>query len=105
MSCLFPVRRRVVALILALMAISCGKPAETWRVSELRFTASRSYDAGGGDRVRMDVLFSHGASGRTLAIPAFWDGGDRFVVRFAPPEPGRWTYLKAQELTETVAVR
>ena len=97
--------RQVFALIVALLVISCGQQAETWRVSELAFTASRSYDAGGGDRVRMDVRFSNQSTGRTLSIPAFWDGGDRFVVRFAPPEPGRWTYLKAQELTETVAVR
>ena len=84
--------RQVFALIVALLVISCGKQAETWRVSELAFTASRSYDAGGGDRVRMDVLFLHKGSGTTLTIPAFWDGGDRFVVRFAPPEPGRWTW-------------
>ena len=84
--------RQVFALIVALLVISCGKQAETWRVSELAFTASRSYDAGGGDRVRMDVLFLHKGSGTTLTIPAFWDGGDRFVVRFAPPEPGRWAW-------------
>jgi hypothetical protein len=40
----------------------------------------------------MDVRFTHRNSGRTLTIPAFWDGGDRFLVRFAPPEPGRWTW-------------
>lgn len=84
--------RQVFALIVALLVISCGQQAETWRVSELCFTASRSYDAGGGDRVRMDVRFSNQSTGRTLSIPAFWDGGDRFVVRFAPPEPGRWTW-------------
>ena len=84
--------RQVFALIVALTALSCERAAETWRVSELAFTASRSYDAGGGDRVRMDVLFSHKGSGTTLTIPAFWDGGDRFVVRFAPPEPGRWAW-------------
>jgi len=84
--------RALVILATALAVLSCGERAETWRVSELDFTASRSYDAGGGDRVRMDVRFSHGRSGRTLTIPAFWDGGDRFAVRFAPPEPGRWTW-------------
>jgi hypothetical protein len=25
-------------------------------------------------------------------MPAFWDGGKRFVVRFSPDEPGEWTY-------------
>ena len=41
----------------------------------------------------MDVCFSHRGSDRTLTIPAFWDGGDRFVVRFAPPNPGRISTL------------
>ncbi|MBO5581164.1 MAG: DUF4038 domain-containing protein [Bacteroidales bacterium] len=84
--------RVISALVLTLMVISCGDRAETWRVSELSFTASRSYDDGGGDRVRMDVRFTHRSSGRTLTMPAFWDGGDRFLVRFAPPESGRWTW-------------
>ncbi len=84
--------RALVILATALAVLSCGGRAETWRVSELDFTASRSYDAGGGDRVRMDVLFSHAKTGQTLSVPAFWDGGDRFVVRFAPTEPGRWTW-------------
>ncbi len=29
---------------------------------------------------------------RTLAMPGFWDGGRRMVVRFAPTEAGDWDY-------------
>jgi len=29
---------------------------------------------------------------RTLAVPGFWDGGKRFVVRFSPTEAGAWDY-------------
>lgn len=29
---------------------------------------------------------------RTLAMPAFWDGGRRLVVRFSPTESGQWDY-------------
>jgi len=29
---------------------------------------------------------------KTYLVPAFWDGGRRLVIRFAPDEPGRWTY-------------
>jgi len=29
---------------------------------------------------------------RTFLMPAFWDGGRRLVLRFAPTEPGPWTY-------------
>lgn len=27
---------------------------------------------------------------RTFLLTAFWDGGNRFVVRFAPTDPGQW---------------
>src|SRR5262245_37534992 len=29
---------------------------------------------------------------RTLAMPAYWDGGRRLVVRFSPTESGQWDY-------------
>jgi len=29
----------------------------------------------------------------SYALPAFWDGGNRLVVRFAPTEAGTWDYL------------
>ena len=29
---------------------------------------------------------------RTLAMPGFWDGGRRMVVRFSPTEAGEWQY-------------
>jgi hypothetical protein len=29
---------------------------------------------------------------RTLAVPAYWDGGRRMVVRFSPNEAGDWDY-------------
>ena len=29
---------------------------------------------------------------RTYAIPGFWDGGRRMVVRFSPTEGGAWDY-------------
>src|SRR5712672_1696982 len=28
----------------------------------------------------------------TMALPAFWDGGRRMVIRFAPTETGDWDY-------------
>jgi hypothetical protein len=29
---------------------------------------------------------------RTFLAPAFWDGGQKMVIRFAPTEPGDWAY-------------
>jgi len=36
---------------------------------------------------------------RTMAMPAFWDGGRRIVIRFAPTEAGDWDY----RLTSNIA--
>jgi Domain of unknown function (DUF5060)/Protein of unknown function (DUF4038) len=37
---------------------------------------------------------------RTLAVPAFWDGGRRMVVRFAPTEGGAWDYRISSNVSE-----
>src|SRR3954465_974846 len=29
---------------------------------------------------------------RTMAMPAFWDGGRRMIIRFAPTEAAEWDY-------------
>jgi hypothetical protein len=29
---------------------------------------------------------------RTYAMPAFWDGGRKMIVRFTPTEAGQWTF-------------
>src|SRR5512140_854359 len=36
---------------------------------------------------------------RTFLMPAYWDGGRRMVIRFAPTEAGDWDY----RLTSNVA--
>src|ERR1700722_16503136 len=35
---------------------------------------------------------------RTLAVPAYWDGGNRMVARFTPTEAGQWDYLVTANL-------
>jgi hypothetical protein len=37
---------------------------------------------------------------KTYAIPAFWDGGRRMVVRFSPAEAGEWTYKLTGNIAE-----
>ncbi|MFY9724682.1 MAG: DUF5060 domain-containing protein [Bryobacteraceae bacterium] len=37
---------------------------------------------------------------RTYALPAFWDGGGRMVLRFAPTDAGRWEYRLTSNLPE-----
>ena len=70
-----------------------GVQAETWRVTELRFTSSTNYENLGTEGVRMDVRFVHKKTGTTMVRPAFWDGENLFLVRFAPTRPGIWTWI------------
>ena len=37
---------------------------------------------------------------RTYAMPAFWDGGRRMVVRFSPTESGAWDYHVSSNVAE-----
>lgn len=37
---------------------------------------------------------------RTLAMPAFWDGGNRMVIRFAPTEAGDWDYRLSSNIAD-----
>ncbi len=43
------------------------------------------------DRFEVDVTFS-GPAGRSWKVPAFWTGEAGFRARFAPPEPGRYSW-------------
>lgn len=65
---------------------------EQWRMEELSFPSSTNYASQGADEVMMDVLFTHKASGTTLSRPAFWDGENLFLVRFAPTLTGIWEW-------------
>ncbi len=40
------------------------------------------------------ATFTH-PEGHRYVIPGFWDGGQTWKVRFAPPGPGRWSYTTA----------
>ncbi len=65
--------------------------AERWVACEIDFVSDKTYD----DPVYtadLDVVFHHAASGKTLVIPGFWDGGTAWKVRFAPTEEGEWTF-------------
>ncbi len=37
---------------------------------------------------------------RTYALPAYWDGGGRMVLRFSPTEAGRWEYRLSSNVAE-----
>lgn len=52
----------------------------------------------------IDGTFRHLDSGRTITMPAFWDGGTTWRCRFAPTQLGRWTYSVGGKQGEILCV-
>lgn len=57
---------------------------------EQAFTSAKDYANPLAD-VDVSVEF-RGPGGQTERVPAFWDGGRQWRVRFSPPETGTWQY-------------
>lgn len=63
---------------------------ECWVAVDIPFTAQNSYSKPFYD-VLLDVTFTS-PSGTEYVMPAFWDGGSAWKVRFAPTEYGVWKF-------------
>lgn len=66
-----------------------GAAAQNLFLDDVRVT--KDYYLSPFDDVNVDVTFT-GPDGTTMVVPAFWDGGDTWKVRFAPNRLGTWTY-------------
>ena len=60
-----------------------------WEVFETSFASARVY-SNAFTEVEVDVVFKQGE--RQWKVPAFWSGGNKWTVRFAPPTQGEYTY-------------
>lgn len=78
-----------VALLGLLLAPCCAMGAEQCKVFETSFTSAKKYANPFVD-VEVDVVFQNGD--KKWVVPAFWAGGDRWTVRFAPPLEGEFQY-------------
>lgn len=100
----YKMKRLMILMSLLLVLASCGKEtAETWRMTELSFVSATDYSQTRADEVMMDVTFTHKRSGKTITRPAFWDGGNIFLVRFAPTAAGIWEWSTACPQDESLA--
>lgn len=63
--------------------------AETWVANEIAFESEESYASPFND---VDVELHLWGNGRLYKIPAFWDGGNIWKVRFACPSEGDWYF-------------
>ncbi|MCS7060034.1 MAG: DUF4038 domain-containing protein [Anaerolineae bacterium] len=57
---------------------------------EFEFRSSAAY-SDPFSQIELDVVFS-APNGRIMRVPAFWAGDHEWRVRFAPPEPGVYTF-------------
>jgi hypothetical protein len=77
------------AVLTLLLCASVLHGAEQWTVFEASFSPAKKYDNPFVD-IEVDVVFKQGD--KHWKVPAFWAGGDKWTVRFAPPLQGKYTY-------------
>jgi hypothetical protein len=63
---------------------------KTWQCFDLSFEATETY-ANPYTDVTLDVDFTS-PTGKIFTRPAFWQGGSKFIVRFAAPTAGQWSW-------------
>jgi|SRR5690554_1569698 len=61
-----------------------------WKRIDIELESSKVYKNPFLD-VAIDAVFVH-ESGTTITLPGFWDGGNRWMVRFSPNKLGKWAY-------------
>ncbi len=66
------------------------KNIELWKAYEITFSAK--IQVNDFDDTEVDVIFTHNETSESLTIPAFWDGGFVWRVRFTPTKLGAWSY-------------
>ena len=60
---------------------------EQWVAGEMEFTSQTTYEDPLYDAA-LDVVFTNAETGTTFTMPAFWDGGTSWKVRYALTELG-----------------
>ncbi len=63
---------------------------KTWIAEEIEFKSAKTYNNPFED-VDLEVTFTLGKN--KMVVPAFWDGGDVWKVRFSLPKVGVWKYV------------
>lgn len=78
-------------------------PSETqvWTASELTLVSQNDYKDPFGD-VTLDAVFINGDT--KLTVPAFWDGGSVWRVRFMLPREGIWSFTTVSSDTSDTAL-
>ena len=80
-----------VILLLSNHLVQAQSVIPQWAKLELDFGSEQPYDNPLYDVEEFYATFTS-PTGRELRVNGFWDGGTDWKVRFAPDEPGEWSY-------------
>ena len=64
---------------------------EEWKANEITLI-SDNLNTDPFSSVTLDAIFIHEETGESLTIPAFWNGGYEWTIRFALTKTGTWYY-------------
>jgi hypothetical protein len=84
--------KKILALLVLILLITPVKAetANVWQCFEISFKASNKYK---NPYLDVDLWGEFkGPNGAFLKIPAFWDGGNTWKIRFAPTYEGIWKW-------------
>ena len=64
---------------------------EEWKANEIALISDK-LNTDPFSSVTVDAIFIHGETGEILTVPAFWNGGYEWIIRFALTKTGTWYY-------------
>jgi len=90
-----PGRKLFVLLILSVLIFSCSllfspEKIKKYHVYELTFTSSRTFDKNPDDAMDLELKGTWSNGSTRYTVYGFWDGGNKFKMRFCPTETGTW---------------
>lgn len=88
MSCK-PITLFLIATLVVIAAATAFAATPQWEPVVIGFTASDSF---AWYTFPLQVTFTHGGSGTQLTLDGYYDGGNVWKVRFAPPLSGTWNW-------------
>ncbi len=66
---------------------------ERWRAVDIAFYTTLEYETDQQFEVLVMGEFTHNETGTKITLPAFWNGENEFVLRFAPTKTGEWSVI------------
>ena len=79
----------IITLVIPLSVAIGVEPLHSWQPHEIELTAEREYRWW---EFPVQVTFQRQGAAESLSVEAYWDGGRRWVVRVALPQPGTWKW-------------